>query len=443
MSWKKLFRRTAPPKPVIMAIQKPTKVPQEPDQPSSEVAHAANGAVDHKPIETIEKQPTQPVPESDLLQLDRECMVDESGVRKIFTPGVPLSTRDFLFGRLAEVSSVLEAARTPGMHVVIVGERGIGKSSLANVSSTLLVPGPEMLGSFRRVLTCRCDATTSFNGILESFFNKLNIDYRESSFRPGAAAELLGSHSALLVVDEFDTISSDADVHQMGEFIKLLSDSHSSAKLMIVGIAETSSILMRGHKSIDRNVREVHLNLLADPEILRLLNANAVRAGLTYSEGIPNRIVELSAGFPYFAQLLGLHSAEEAVAGGSETINTEHFEAGLRRAVTKADHGLSRSYTEAILDQNTQMYKLFVHAAATIPSIEFSTSAWRETAGKLAKTSFSEPKAQQYIPKVVANDRSKIITRLRPGFFRFTDLRMRSFVRMQLQVDDHQYLDAS
>src|SRR5579862_1388702 len=112
MSWKRLFRRTAPPNPVILAIQKPSvKQPDNSVSPESgvtkDMAELRINNADHQPAEVSVKRPLMPDSESELLQLDRECIVDESGIRKIFTPGVPLSTRDFLYGRLAEVSSVL------------------------------------------------------------------------------------------------------------------------------------------------------------------------------------------------------------------------------------------------------------------------------------------------------------------------------------------------
>jgi len=53
-----------------------------------------------------------------------------------FTPGRPINKLDLLAGREEQISKVLEAVLSPGQHAAIYGERGVGKSSLANLITT-------------------------------------------------------------------------------------------------------------------------------------------------------------------------------------------------------------------------------------------------------------------------------------------------------------------
>lgn len=55
--------------------------------------------------------------------------------------------------------------------------------------------------------------------------------------------------NTLLLIDEFDSIQNKEDKHKVAELIKLLSDSNSSFKIFVVGIAESAEELTAGHPS--------------------------------------------------------------------------------------------------------------------------------------------------------------------------------------------------
>src|SRR4051794_17588267 len=52
---------------------------------------------------------------------------------KVFKPRTPITTRELFAGRWNELTAVADAVNQTGLHVVIYGERGVGKTSLANV----------------------------------------------------------------------------------------------------------------------------------------------------------------------------------------------------------------------------------------------------------------------------------------------------------------------
>src|SRR5262245_47972920 len=54
---------------------------------------------------------------------------------KVFQPRSPITTRELFAGRWAQLREVSDAVNQAGLHPVIFGERGVGKSSLANVIS--------------------------------------------------------------------------------------------------------------------------------------------------------------------------------------------------------------------------------------------------------------------------------------------------------------------
>ncbi len=52
---------------------------------------------------------------------------------KVFQPRTPITIRELFAGRWNEIQDLVEAVSQIGLHVVIYGERGVGKTSLANI----------------------------------------------------------------------------------------------------------------------------------------------------------------------------------------------------------------------------------------------------------------------------------------------------------------------
>lgn len=52
---------------------------------------------------------------------------------EVFTPRTPISDRELFAGRWTEINQLVDAVNETGLHVVLYGERGVGKTSLANV----------------------------------------------------------------------------------------------------------------------------------------------------------------------------------------------------------------------------------------------------------------------------------------------------------------------
>ena len=56
---------------------------------------------------------------------------------QLFTPSTPIDENDLFAGRGAEVRKMLDATQERGKHVILFGERGVGKTSLAKVFYSL------------------------------------------------------------------------------------------------------------------------------------------------------------------------------------------------------------------------------------------------------------------------------------------------------------------
>lgn len=75
----------------------------------------------------------------------------------------------------------------------------------------------------------------------------------------------------LLLIDEFDSIQNKDDKHKVAELIKLLSDSNSSLKIFVVGIAASAEELTAGHPSVQRCLKEIKLDKMSQRELVDII----------------------------------------------------------------------------------------------------------------------------------------------------------------------------
>src|SRR5712691_10133868 len=84
------------------------------------------------------------------------------GLRKAFRPGTPIDKYELFAGRQEQVSDVHDGVVQTGRHVILFGERGVGKTSLVKVLSDVLRnSGVHVL----HPQTINCDGTDDFTSL--------------------------------------------------------------------------------------------------------------------------------------------------------------------------------------------------------------------------------------------------------------------------------------
>ena len=91
--------------------------------------------------------------------LNRESLIKASGVRDIFTPNMPITGEALFTGRKSFTKSVIEGINTPGQHLLLYGDRGVGKSSLANFTVSILKRAELLNG---HLIIKRCSHAVSY-----------------------------------------------------------------------------------------------------------------------------------------------------------------------------------------------------------------------------------------------------------------------------------------
>ncbi|NOG69847.1 ATP-binding protein [Roseicella sp. DB1501] len=268
-------------------------------------------------------------------------------------------------GREAERERIMRAVAEDRSHVVIFGERGRGKTSLANmVMAQALAMGFVVA---RHV----CAANSDFDSIMRGLFRDIprwlsTLGPAGPEDPPGAlgllpdrpvlpgdvmvASNALIELRLLLVVDEFDRVVDQETRTAFADTLKQLSDRGVPLSFVIIGVSESAEELLGRHPSIQRCVTRVPLPLLSHEEVEELVERGAERAGLDYSPTARACIAELARGVPYMGQLLALRAGQAALDHGRTAVQGSDLIAAMQAAVVEADPRII-----AIYDSVTRM----------------------------------------------------------------------------------------
>jgi hypothetical protein len=308
----------------------------------------------------------------------------------VFTPTRPLMGRtifmessqgDELFiGRETERERIMRAFLEDRSHVVIYGERGRGKTSLAN-----LVVAQARSAGFD-IARYVCSADSNFDGIMRGLFHE--VPRRLSGLVPAGledgrgVAYLLPSHALrpgdilraydspreskiIFVIDEFDRMMDQDTRTAIADTIKQCSDRDLPLLFMIIGVSDSLEELLGRHQSIQRCVIGIPLPLLTQPMVEQIVERGAERAGLDFPASARACIAELARGVPYVAQLLSLRAGQAALGCGRTTVRGRDLISAIKATVVEADPRILILY-DAITNAERDAAALSVLRAAAM-----------------------------------------------------------------------------
>lgn len=314
-------------------------------------------------------------------------------LREAFTPTRPKQEVNSLFiGRLNTLRRIIAAIEEERAHVVLYGDRGRGKTSLANAVEQIA----GQAGYTTLKLTC--SAELSFEAMFRGLLRRIPSTYHRSAaenpfsqnrsfqtfderlpsggFSVTQLADVLdeiGGTHILMVLDEYDRVTADDVKNKLAELIKNLTDMASPVTLFIIGVAENVDQLLGKHPSIQRALVAVHLPPMTDREIERIILTGAEAAGLTFDTDVRDRIVMLSKGLPYFAQLLSLHAARAAVGTDRFHVQKSDLVDAVNRCVAEADRSLVEAYHQTLGRDDKKGLADLLYRAAIVEADDFGS----------------------------------------------------------------------
>jgi Cdc6-like AAA superfamily ATPase len=286
---------------------------------------------------------------------------------RVFTPAVPVGEADLFAGRLRQIQRVVDVINQRGQHAVIFGERGVGKTSLANIIGTRLAAGTEVVAP-----RINCDSTDDFASIWRKVLAQIEITrtHRPAGFRSDVAtaslpaasslgetvapddvrrmlAALAGSQVVVVILDEFDRLVSQPARRAVADTIKTLADHDVAATIVVVGVAETVDELIAEHRSIERALVQIPMCRMNVVELEAVVQKGVAKLELSIEPAASARIARLSQGLPHFTHALSLHAVRAALDEGSQTVRLPHVHRAIAQAVSDSTQSLVRRLADA------------------------------------------------------------------------------------------------
>lgn len=372
---------------------------------------------------------------------------------QVFTPGSPVNVMDLFAGRIKQLQRIMDALTQRGYHAVLFGERGVGKTSLANILMATLQTS-------YTVVKVNCDAGDTYSTLWRKAFSEISYTQNRpgigftpagTQHRISAAAQLptvitpddvrrllseISTHRGVLVIlDEFDRLGNEDTTQLVSDTIKSLSDSGVNASILLIGVASSVTDLVHGHASIERALVQIDMPRMSHEEIGQIFNNGMVKLNLSIDSHAKARLIQLSQGLPYIAHLLALHSARAAIQAAATIVDIDHVNEGISRSLEQWQQSIKTNYYDAIKSQqpgNIFKQVLLACSLAEVDELGFFTAASvRAPLGKILGRIVDIPNFASHLKQFSEPSRGEILTRAgeaRKIRYRFVSPLMRSYV---------------
>jgi Cdc6-like AAA superfamily ATPase len=378
-------------------------------------------------------------------------------LNQVFSPSSPIRSKDLFLGRIQQLQDVTDAIREPGQHVVLYGERGVGKTSLANIMDI----------SFQDVMSAKvtCNRRQNFKDVWEAALSKIRFEYSSQGigfqavekkqvvqldlFLPSDLQEISSqdvqnvlekvNNYLLFIFDEFDSITDDETKVRFADTIKALSDNAVNVTILIVGIADSVNDLIGEHSSLERCLRQVQMPRMSDDELRSIIGKGLDLLGMKIDDEVAHKIVRLSLGFPHFTHLLAKYSAKAAIEEAEERIVEEHFTKAINDCIVNVNQTVRDSYQKAtITSKGESKFEDVIGACALARVDEYETFATNDLIDPfylIASERVSRESLTYYLSRLCSDERSHLLEKVGTSKnirYRFKYPLMKSYVRLKL-----------
>lgn len=386
---------------------------------------------------------------------------------KVFTPATPVDERALFAGRKGVVRQVVDAVLERGRHVIIFGERGVGKTSMTNVLSQYL----ESAGTEVLAPRINCDQTDTFTTVWKKVFSEITIDrevrgpwYTETvgldtqnlaaslpdDLSPNDVRKILAmladkarSLTIAIILDEFDRLTDDETTSNFADTIKMLSDYSIDVTLILVGAADSIEELIKKHQSIERALVQVHVPRMTLDEIEEFIRMGISHLGMGIEGEALKTLTVLSQRLPYYAHLLSLYSVREAIDHGSRTVTKHFVDLVIEKALSTAQESIQTAYEKATTAPGKDSLYAQVLLACALSSADdmgyFATADVSDALAKITGKPQNFLSFSRHLHDFSQASRGRILQKSGPKHrvrFRFANPLMQPFVILQGLAED-------
>jgi Cdc6-like AAA superfamily ATPase len=394
--------------------------------------------------------PDSGVPEADVQE--RLRLVGE-----VFRPAAPIDRRSLFSGRSEQIAELFAIVGQPGQHAVIYGERGVGKTSLAAVTT-------EMLRSANMLVArATCDVSDSFDTVWRKTLDE--IEFRTVTegvgFAPlstevtNTASGLFGvdgitpndvrrvlervarQRELVVFIDEFDRLQDQRARALFADTIKTVSDRVVRVTIVLIGVADSVRELIHEHGSVERALVQVHMPRMTRDELTEIATRGIERARMTIRPDAVRKIVTLSQGLPHYTQLLSQLAAQSALARRRLTVSARDVDVAVGRALDRAQQSVVEAYEDATADTRRSIYPEVLLACALAPENDYGLFTPADVRQPLSRILGKELKTTEYarhLERLSDASRGNVLHKQgagRTSRFRFVNPLLQPYVAMR------------
>lgn len=333
---------------------------------------------------------------------------------RAFTPSAPVTEQYAFSGRVDQLFQLITALAQAGRQVVLYGERGVGKTSLANVLSQFRVGLGD--GQALRTVRINCNTQDNFGKVWRRVFREAGFEWPEewnfASPEPDdIRMQLAKLEAVIIILDEFDRLEDDDALSLMADTLKSISDHVLKTKVVVVGVATSIDQLIGEHESIQRAIEEVLLPRMSRAEMLDILANGAKEVGIAFASSAERRIIRIAEGLPHFVHLLALSAGRLCISDDRDMVNEADVEKAAQNAVTS--HSLLKDWQTAI--QSSREGTLFAHVLTACALVEknplgqFTSGSLRDPLQRLTGRPYDIPAFAPHLNAFTAADRGSVL----------------------------------
>jgi Cdc6-like AAA superfamily ATPase len=387
----------------------------------------------------------------------QDALAKRFEANQIFTPSTPITIAELFAGRQRQMFRIVDAIGERGRHVILFGERGVGKTSLAQIVP-YIIPAP-----ISRIRFCRiqCYPVDTFSSICGRIFKEIRFfaDIGEGE-KEHDVSEIYGGNIQpddllremsrftendipVVVIDEFNEISDEQAPILLANAVKALSDAGINVTMIVVGVADNVTHLIKHHESIARCTEEILMPRMDTGELREILDKRLGSLGMKIAGDARWKVINLSKGLPAYVHALGKLACFAALDRREIEVTEDDVDSAIHAFIMSSDQTFKDAYEDAV--RSNQPGNLFRHvltACAVAPTDEsgyFTPVAVRQPLTSVLKRPVEIANFQNHLAEFADAKRGRILQRIgtkRAYRFRFRQPAMQPYVIMKGIADE-------